>query len=128
MIERRKIFIDGKWVDSSSREVLAVVNPVTEETIATVPRGTADDVDRATHAAAAAFAGWSQTPVEQRSGVFSRLARLMEARADEITRTIVSELGYPGRAGRQVAGGRGGGGTGPHRANRARDPLGRADR
>jgi aldehyde dehydrogenase (NAD+) len=95
MIEHRKIFVDGRWVESSARDVLAVVNPATEEQIATVPRGTADDVDRAARAAAAAFGEWSQSSVRERAEVFRRLARLTEARADEITRTIVSELGYP---------------------------------
>ena len=39
MIEHKQIFVDGKWVDSSGRDVLKVINPVTEEPIATVPRG-----------------------------------------------------------------------------------------
>ncbi|MDE0854749.1 MAG: aldehyde dehydrogenase family protein, partial [Nevskia sp.] len=46
-------------------------------------------------AAAHAFDGWSQTSVEDRASLFKRVARLTEARADEITRTIVSEVGYP---------------------------------
>jgi acyl-CoA reductase-like NAD-dependent aldehyde dehydrogenase len=95
MIEHNRIFIDGKWVPSSGTEVLEVVNPATEETIATVPRGTAEDVDRAVQAAARAFATWSQSPVQQRVEVFRKLARLTEARAQELTRTMVTELGYP---------------------------------
>jgi aldehyde dehydrogenase (NAD+) len=95
MIERKQIFIDGKWVDSTSSDVIVVVNPATEESIATVPRGSVADVDRAVHAAAKAFASWSQSSVDQRIEVFNKLARLTEARAEEITRTIVTEVGYP---------------------------------
>lgn len=95
MIERTKIYIDGEWVPSTGREVLTVVNPATEEIIATVPRGTAEDVDRAVQAAVRAFPGWSQSSVDERIAVFSQLARLTEARADEISQTLVSELGYP---------------------------------
>jgi aldehyde dehydrogenase (NAD+) len=95
MIERKQIFIGGKWVDSTGTGTITVVNPVTEEPIATVPRGSVEDVDRAVRAAVDAFAGWSQSSVEQRIEVFSKLARLTQARADEITRTIVSELGCP---------------------------------
>jgi aldehyde dehydrogenase (NAD+) len=95
MIEHEQIFVDGKWVDSSGRDVLTVINPVTEDPIATVPRGSAEDVDRAVRAAARAFPGWSQSPVEQRVEIFRKLARVTEARAKEITRTIVEELGYP---------------------------------
>ena len=95
MIEHKQIFIDGRWVDSSGRDVITVVNPATEQPIATVPRGTADDVDRAARAAAAAFERWSQSAVAQRIAVFEKLARLAERRAEEITQTVVSELGYP---------------------------------
>jgi aldehyde dehydrogenase (NAD+) len=95
MIERKQIFIGGKWVDSSGTAALTVVNPVTEEVYATVPRGTAEDVDRAARAAAAAFPSWSESTVQARSEFFSRLAQLTRARSEEITRTIVSELGYP---------------------------------
>src|SRR5206468_5361253 len=44
VIERDTIFIDGKWVGSAGTGTLTVVNPATEEPIATVPRGDADDV------------------------------------------------------------------------------------
>ena len=95
MIERKQIFIGGRWVDSTSREVLTVVNPYTEEPIAHVPRGSAEDVDRAVQAAVSAFESWSRSPVAQRIELFDTLARLTEARSDELTRTVVSELGYP---------------------------------
>jgi acyl-CoA reductase-like NAD-dependent aldehyde dehydrogenase len=95
MIEHTQIFVDGEWVDSSGSDVLTVVNPVTEEPIATVRRGSTEDVDRAVRAAARAFAGGSRSPVETRAEIFTTLARATEARAKEITRTIVGELGYP---------------------------------
>ena len=95
MIEHKQIFVDGKWVDSSGGDVLTVINPVTEEPIATVPRGSAEDVDRAVQAAAKAFPSWSRSPIETRAAIFKKLARLTEARSEAITRTIVSELGYP---------------------------------
>jgi aldehyde dehydrogenase (NAD+) len=95
MIERNQIFIDGKWVDTSGTDVITVINPATEEPIATVPHGTPDDVDRAAKAAAAAFESWSQTSVDERAAVFTKLAALMAERADDLTRTIVSEVGQP---------------------------------
>jgi acyl-CoA reductase-like NAD-dependent aldehyde dehydrogenase len=97
VIERKQIFIDGRWVESAGREVLTVVNPVTEDPIATVPRGNADDVDRAARAAAAAFGRWRESTVDERVRIFERLAALTEQRADELTRAMVSELGYPAK-------------------------------
>ena len=95
MIEHRQIFVNGKWIDSAATDTIAVVNPATEETIAVVARGTAEDVDLAARAAAAAFDGWSQTGVQERVAVLRRMARLLEARADELTQTMVGEVGTP---------------------------------
>jgi aldehyde dehydrogenase (NAD+) len=101
MIERKQIFVNGKWVDSSGDGVLTVINPATEEPVATVPRGSVDDVDRAARAAADAFAAWSQTSVEERTAAVSELARLTEARSDDIARAIITEVGQPGRLGHE---------------------------
>jgi aldehyde dehydrogenase (NAD+) len=95
MIKLKDIFIDGAWTPSTAHEVLTVTNPATEQPIAVVPRGTKEDVERAVSAAARAFPIWSQSPVRQRADIFRKLARLTEARSDELTRTIVTELGYP---------------------------------
>ena len=95
MIERRQIFVSGKWIDSTATANIPVVNPATEETVAAVASGTAEDVDLAARAAAAAFDGWSQTTVEERITVLRRMARLLEARSDELTQTMISEVGTP---------------------------------
>ena len=95
MIEHRQIFVNGKWVDSTATESIPVVNPATEETIASVPRGTAEDVDLAARAAAESFVQWSQSPVEERTAALRRIARILEGRADELTNTMVSEVGTP---------------------------------
>jgi acyl-CoA reductase-like NAD-dependent aldehyde dehydrogenase len=95
MIERKEIFIDGRWTPSSGELALEVINPFSEETFATVPRGTAEDVERATRAAVNAFPDWSRSTIEERVAIFRRLARLTESRSEELTRTMVNELGYP---------------------------------
>ncbi|MFE3828488.1 aldehyde dehydrogenase family protein [Streptomyces sp. NPDC059092] len=97
MIERDQIFINGTWRKSSGDGVIPVINPVTEEPVATIPAGNADDVDRAAQAAADAFPEWSRTSVDERVEVLEKLARLTEKYADEITRAIVSEIGQPER-------------------------------
>jgi aldehyde dehydrogenase (NAD+) len=95
MITHSKIFVGGRWIESEATSQIAVINPATEETIATVARGTAGDVEKAASAAAAAFESWSQTSVEERATVFRKLARITQARSEEITRTIVTEVGQP---------------------------------
>jgi aldehyde dehydrogenase (NAD+) len=95
VIECHQIFVNGKWLESSGTDVITVINPATEEPIAIIPGGSAEDVDRAARAAADAFASWSQSSLDERAEVVTNLARLLEARSGEILRTIVSEVGHP---------------------------------
>jgi aldehyde dehydrogenase (NAD+) len=88
-------FIGGEWVPATGRAPIAVVDPATEEQIASVPAGEAGDVDRAVAAARSAFATWSQTPADERSRLLAAAADALEARADEVARLISSEMGTP---------------------------------
>jgi len=49
VIECNQIFINGTRVDSTATDVIEVVNPATEAVIATVTRGTPEDVARAVY-------------------------------------------------------------------------------
>ena len=53
-----KNLIGGEWVDAAGGETMEVLNPATGETIAEVPRASADDVDRAVQAAKQALPDW----------------------------------------------------------------------
>ena len=90
-----KLYIDGAWMPSSSSESIEVCNAATEEVIAQVPAGGAEDVERAARAARAAFASWSALPVEQRCVFLQNIADGLAARADEIARVITAEVGMP---------------------------------
>ena len=57
-VTQQKQFIGGEFVESESGETMEVLNPSTGEVIAEVPRGTAEDVDRAVEAAQAAWGEW----------------------------------------------------------------------
>jgi aldehyde dehydrogenase (NAD+) len=88
-------FIGGQWVPANGRAPIPVVDPASEEQIASVPAGEAEDVDRAVAAARAAFASWSATPADERSRLLAAAADALEARTDEIARLISSEMGTP---------------------------------
>ncbi|MFC1437270.1 aldehyde dehydrogenase family protein [Streptacidiphilus sp. N1-10] len=91
----RKLYIDGQWQDSAADGVLTVLNPATEETIATVPDATAGDVDRAVAAARRAFdeGPWPTMSVRERSGLMLRMADALERRSDELKELAVREAG-----------------------------------
>jgi acyl-CoA reductase-like NAD-dependent aldehyde dehydrogenase len=90
-----KLYIDGGWVDPSGDGFIEVVNPATEQPAGRVARGTARDIDRAVHAAARAFPGWSARPVAERRSYLQALAGELRDRAPAVAGTIVSELGMP---------------------------------
>ena len=51
MEHARQFFINGTWVDPTGTNTLPVVNPATEEVIATIAMGGPADVDAAVAAA-----------------------------------------------------------------------------
>ena len=57
-----KIFVGGRWVDSTAKTTSEVRNPATNALLARVPMGGAEDVDRAVQAALKAFPAWRATP------------------------------------------------------------------
>jgi len=92
---RDRLFIGGAWVEPSSPETLDVVNPATEEVCGRIPLGTPADVDAAVAAAREAFPAWAAAPLEQRQAALAAIAHGIEARADELTALITTELGMP---------------------------------
>ena len=88
-----QMLINGRWVDGASGEVLAVENPAKRSTIASVPRGRAEDVDRAVVAAENAFPNWRNVPPRQRGRLLLRIAEALEARIEELARVIAEETG-----------------------------------
>ena len=95
MQTRDRIYIDGAWVPSGGTGTIDVVDSATEEVIATVPDGVAADVDRAVAAAKAAFATWSETPLEERGKYLRRVSEGLEARRSELAEVLAHELGMP---------------------------------
>ncbi len=93
MTDHDKIYIDGAWVASTSSDTIEVIDSLTEEVMATVPAGSAADVDAAVAAAKAAFDGWAGLPVEERAKFMSRIGDALAARMDEIATLITRETG-----------------------------------
>jgi len=92
-LRKAQMLIGGKWVDAASGETFAVEDPAHRAPIAEVPRGRAEDVDRAMKAAAEAFPAWSRTPPRERGRILARIADALEARVEELARTIALETG-----------------------------------
>jgi len=90
-----KLYINGAWVPSTGTGSIEVVNAATEEVMGTVPKGTAEDVDRAARAAEDAFSQWSKTSVDERSKTLARVQEALGARSADIATLISKEVGMP---------------------------------
>jgi aldehyde dehydrogenase (NAD+) len=95
MKDCRQFLIDGSWVSPVTSHDFPVINPATEEPIATISLGSAADVDRAVDAAKRAFESYSETSVEERITLLRRIIEVYQARAEEMAETISREMGCP---------------------------------
>ena len=94
-MDLEKLYINGDWAEPAGGGLIDVINPATETHIASVPEGTAADIDRAVRAAAAAFPRWSTTAAADRRRYLLAIADELRARAPAVADTIVAELGMP---------------------------------
>ncbi len=92
-MDTKKLYINGEWIDSTGTETTDVINPATEEAIATVAIGTNEDVDKAVAAAKVAFPSWNARPVEERIDYMEKFYDKLEENKDRIIKTIIKELG-----------------------------------
>ena len=88
-------FIGGGWADSASGDTMEVIAPATGETIAEVPRCSAEDVDRAVEAAKKALPEWLETTPGERAEALLKLADAIEDNADELAELESRNVGKP---------------------------------
>jgi 1-pyrroline dehydrogenase len=88
-------WIGGDWVDASGGETMEVLNPATGETIAEVPRASAEDVDRAVQAAKKALPEWLETTPGERAEALLKLAVAIDEHADELAELESRNVGKP---------------------------------
>jgi malonate-semialdehyde dehydrogenase (acetylating)/methylmalonate-semialdehyde dehydrogenase len=92
-LETVQMLAGGRWEAGRTNRFGEVYNPSTGRVIARVPLGTAEDVDRAVQAAAAALPGWAETPAVDRARVLFRFWERLTACADELARLVTREHG-----------------------------------
>lgn len=88
-------YINGQWVAPLSTRQQEVINPATEQSIASITLGNAEDIDRAVAAAEVAFMTYSQTDTAERITLLSRIINVYEERAEELAQAISAEMGAP---------------------------------
>ncbi|HUP00974.1 MAG TPA: aldehyde dehydrogenase family protein [Gemmatimonadota bacterium] len=92
-----RLFIDNEWVEAESGKTFEVVNPARAEVLTTVAEGDAADIDRAVVAARGAFESdeWRRMAPRKRGRILWEIARLLEARKDDVARVETLQNGKP---------------------------------
>jgi aldehyde dehydrogenase (NAD+) len=90
-----RFYIDDQWVSPAEHDVIDVINPATEEPVATIAVGGGADVDRAVASARRAFTTYSQTSRDERLELLSRIVTAYRRRTDELAEAISTEMGAP---------------------------------
>jgi phenylacetaldehyde dehydrogenase len=94
----RKMLINGEWVDAASGKTFDSINPATEEVLASVAHGDAEDADRAVRAARAAFedgSAWRKMPHGQRGRIIHKLGDLVLEHLEEFAMLESLDNGKP---------------------------------
>ncbi|MGY2704594.1 aldehyde dehydrogenase [Nocardioides sp. HB32] len=96
-LDRDAFFIDGDWAAPVTGDLIEVVSPHTEQVVATVPEGSAADIDAAVAAARRAFDSgpWPRMSPEERIEVVQAFSNLYAGRMGEMAELISTEMGAP---------------------------------
>jgi acyl-CoA reductase-like NAD-dependent aldehyde dehydrogenase len=92
-IQTVPLLVGGRFENSVSDRCGDVFNPSSGKVQAKVPFCTAEEIDRAVHAAAGAQPAWGETPAVERARVMFRFRELMQARFEELAALITREHG-----------------------------------
>jgi phenylacetaldehyde dehydrogenase len=93
-----KLLIDGQWVQAASGKTFETLNPATEEVLADIAHGQAEDIERAVNAARRAFADdspWRRMNASDRGRLIWRISELIEENADELAMLESLDNGKP---------------------------------
>ncbi len=96
-INPRKLFINGKWVDSISGKTFDTLNPATEEVLTSIAEGDRADIDLAVAAARKAFeeGPWRKMDARDRGRILFKITDLVEKNKDELAWLDTLDNGKP---------------------------------
>src|SRR5205823_7455001 len=91
----RKMFIEGRWVESESGQLFDADSPATGEIIAQVPKGTRADAQHAVEATHRARKDMARPKGFARSTRLHRIAEGIEKRKDELAHLLTLDQAKP---------------------------------
>ena len=89
-------YIDGNWVDSSSKREYPIINPAhKDQIIGNFQLSDIEDTNNAVESAAKASSLWANTPAPGRGQILYKSLEIFSRRFEELARTITEEEGKP---------------------------------
>ncbi|MGG1631937.1 aldehyde dehydrogenase [Rossellomorea sp. NRS-1567] len=92
-MKKYQLYVNGEFVDSTSKDTLDVINPANEETISSIQMGTEEDVNHAIEVAHSAFLSWEKVPSKERASYLYKIADKLEERKDQFVQMLTEENG-----------------------------------
>ena len=95
MLDKRKFYINGRWVEPKKPNDFNVINPCNEDPCAIISLGSKEDTNAAIKSAKNAFETWKETTKEDRLNYLEKLLSVYKKRSVEMTEAISLEMGAP---------------------------------
>src|SRR5437868_5202838 len=101
--KRYNLFIGGQFVEPHSKRWFETINPATEETLAEIAEGDAEDIDRAVREARRAYDKvWRKMAAAERSKYIFRIARLIQEKSRALAVVETMNGGKPIKESRDI--------------------------
>jgi phenylacetaldehyde dehydrogenase len=98
IVSPKRLLIDGEWVEAASGRTFQTIDPATEEVLAEIAQGEAEDVERAVRAARRAFrhgSEWRRMTPSDRGRLIHGIGDLILENADELATLESMDNGKP---------------------------------
>jgi len=95
MLDKKKFYINGQWVEPNKPNDFKVINPCNEEPCAIISLGSKEDTNSAIKSAKYAFKTWKETTKEDRLDYLKKLLSIYKKRSTEMAEAISLEMGAP---------------------------------
>ena len=95
MLDKRKFYINGRWVEPKKPNDFSVINPCNEDSCAIISLGSKEDTNAAIKSAKNAFETWKETTKEDRLDYLEKLLSVYKKRSREMAEAISLEMGAP---------------------------------
>ncbi|PLV51622.1 NAD-dependent succinate-semialdehyde dehydrogenase [Erwinia sp. B116] len=92
---RQQAYFAGRWQNAINGETLPVINPSTNEVLATIPALGAAETEQAIAFADAARKSWAKTPNAERAQLLEKWYQLILDNGDDLAAIMTAEQGKP---------------------------------